>query len=340
MSSPIIASSFDVKKLTVSEIKKLDNGSSQVYMNYSSGRVRVQAPRMRVPYNAGDYQGNQKFKIQFSFGGMEENSRLKAFYNMIEAIDNFVIDTAVKNAGKWFKKPGASREMIAEFYTPSLKFSKDKEGNIRSEYPPTLSAALKQKNGGWDVELYDDANRHMADVNPCDVMLRNAEVIPILDATGIWVADKKFGLTWKLHQGRIMRLGEGHNMGFVGLDDEADGVTPSPSSLVGGGSALGGAGISEEEELDVLAAVSPAPTPVAAPAPAPVPAPVPAPAPVPVSAVADEDEDDDLDNILPTPSVPAVKAPAPKAVVKAKPSATATSAPVTKKVVTKVVSKV
>ena len=335
MSTPIVASSFDAKKLNASKIKKLDNGSSQVYLNYTggpaNGRVRVQAPRMRVPYDAGDYQDNKKFKVQFSFGGKDENPRLQAFYNMIEAIDNYVIDQGVKNAGEWFKKPGASREIVSEFFTPSIKFSKDKQGNVRTEYPPTFAAALKQKSGAWDLELYDGDNHLLDGIDPCDELRRGAEVIPILDVTGIWVADKKFGITWKLHQGRIMQRAESSGSGaFVGVEDEEDGV-PAPSkprALVGGGGAVvtpaGGAGmVSEEDEDDVLSAVTAAPAP--------------APAPVAVAPLEDDDEDDS-DNLLPTPAVPAPKPAAKPAAATTKPKATtaaATGAPTKKPVATK-----
>jgi len=329
MSAPIVASSFDAKKLNVSKIKKLDNGSSQVYMNYTGGpaggRVRVQAPRMRVPYDAGDYQDNKKYKVQFSFGGKDENPRLQAFYNMLEAIDNYVIDQGVKNAGEWFKKPGASREIVASWFTSSIKFSKDKEGNVRNEYPPTFAAALKQKSGAWDLELYDGDNHLLENVDPTDELRRGAEIIPILDVTGIWVADKKFGITWKLHQGRIMQRAESSGGGtFAGVEDEEDGVAaPSrprstATAMTGGGGAApsGGAGeVSLDEEEDVLAAVTAAP----------------APAPAPII----EDEGDDLDNMLPTPSVPPAKpttsAAAKPTTAAAKPKANTATGTATKK---------
>ena len=56
MSAPITPSNFDKTKLTVSDVKKLENGSSQVYINYDGKRLRVQGPRLPIPYNAGDYQ--------------------------------------------------------------------------------------------------------------------------------------------------------------------------------------------------------------------------------------------------------------------------------------------
>ncbi len=246
--SVITASKFNAKSLTASDVKKLDNGSSQVYINYDGKRLRVQAPQMTVPYDAGDYQGNEKFKVQFSFKGKDSNPKLQSYFDMIEAIDNFVIDTATKNAGKWFKMPGASREMIALFYSPSIKYSKDKDGNVKSEYPPTMSVALKKRNGAFDAEVYDDKNQLIEGVTPVESLRRGAEVIPICDATGIWIADKKFGLTWKLHQAAVKVAGEGGTRrGFAGVDEDDD--TP----IV----ARGGAGVSAKEEADLMAAVMP-----------------------------------------------------------------------------------
>jgi len=237
--SNITVSNFDSKKLTTSELKKLASGAYNAYLNYDGRRVRIQAPRMAVPYDAGDYKGNQKYKVQFSFRGRESNPKVQAFYKMIEDLDNYVIDVAHKNAGKWFGTPGVSREMIAMLYTRSIKFSKDKETGALKDYPPTFAAALKQKNDAFDAELYDDKKCLIEGVSPLDVLRRGAEVTPILDCTGIWKADKSFGLSWKLHQARIDVSAEGAARGCVIEDDD---------EVTGGGDSI---------DADVRAAVMP-----------------------------------------------------------------------------------
>ncbi len=128
---------------------------------------------------------------------------------------------AHKNAGKWFGMAGASREMIAILYTRSIKFSKDKETGAIKDYPPTFAASLKQKNDAFDAELYDDQKRLIEGMSPIDVLRRGAEVTPILDCTGIWKADKSFGLSWKLHQARVDVSAEGAARGCV-IEDEDD----------------------------------------------------------------------------------------------------------------------
>lgn len=317
--SVITVSTFDAKNLTVSEAKKLDNGSSQAYVNYKGGRVRVQAPRMPVPYDCGDYQGNEKYKVQLSFRDRATSPAVAAYQKMVEDIDNFIIDQATKNAGKWFKMAGASREMIALFYTPSLKIAKDKDGNPK-DYPPTQSVALKQRGGVFDAELYDDKNRLMEGMTPLDVLRRGSEVTAILDLTGVWIADKKFGATWKLHQVRVDVPGEGSGAarGFLGADAGATAASiPVVTSAAGGAGAA--SGVSAAEEADLLAAVLPSAGGAGA-------------------AAAAEEEDDEED-VAEDEVVKPVPVPAKKPVAAAAAAPAPAAAPVVKKVVKKVVPK-
>jgi hypothetical protein len=310
--SVVSPATFDAKKLSISELKKLDNGSMQSYINYDGRRLRIQAPRLPIPMNASDYQNNGKFKVQVSFRDRASNPKVAAYIKMLEDIDNFVVEHATKNAGKWFKKPGASREMVADYYNNSVKVAVDKEGNPK-DYPPTQSLALKQRNGAYDAELYDDKKRLMEGVTPIDVLRRGAEITPIIDATGIWVsALNKFGLTWKLHQARVDVPGEGGTAhGFVGLDDEeaASSVPVVAAGGAGATAAHGGAGISAAEEHDLMSAVMP--------------------------STDGGDDDEDEDEVIPAPPVPAKKPVAPPAPAPAPTSAPAVKKPIKRPTVTK-----
>ena len=281
MSSFIVTpSNFDKSKLTVSDVKKLENGSSQVYINYDGKRLRVQGPRLPVPYTAGDYQSNQKYKVQFSFRDRASNPKVAAYMKMLQDIDDFVVDQATKNAGKWFKMAGASREMISLFYTPTIKVSKDKEGNVK-DYPPTQALGLKQRNGAWATELYDDKRQLLEGVSPLEVLRKGAEVTPMSDASSVWIADKKFGLSWSLYQALVNAPGEGGAYGCQIQEDE-DSVPVVVARTV-----------SAQEEKSLMDAVMP-------------------------SADADEeDEEDEEDEVVPAPPVPKkTVAAAPKKVVK------------------------
>lgn len=292
--SVITSSSFNGSKLTVGELKALAK-SSQVYLNYEGRRMLLQGPQLNVPYDASDYQGDGKFKVQFSFKGRDGNPRVAKFHDVIEAIDNYVIDMAVKNCGKWFKKPGMTRDMLKLFFKPTLRYSKDKDGNEKREYPPHMSVALKRRvspdnNGPFIAEIYDDSRKMIEGVTPVEALRRNAEVVPILSCGGVWIVDGKFGITWTLHQAIIKVPGEGtSSRGFLGVDDEAGdstlvtaadedlmaAVMPAPASTAHAGAGADDEDDEEdEEEEDHVEAAPPVPVARKAVAAAPAKAPV------------------------------------------------------------------
>jgi hypothetical protein len=223
MSASIITpATFDISKLSITDIKKLENSpSSIVYLNYNGGKLRIQAPQMPVPYDAGDYKDNKKFKVQLSFRDRASKAKVQAYYDMLQTIDKFVVDHATKVAGKWFRTPGASREMVNRDYTSSTRVSKDKEGNPK-DYPPVQSIALKTNynTGSFETALYDAGKRRLEGVTPVDVLRRGAEVTSVVDCGGIWVVGTKFGINWKLSQALINVPAEGTDVGCVIQDDE------------------------------------------------------------------------------------------------------------------------
>jgi hypothetical protein len=238
--SVVTSSSFVASKLGVGEYKALEK-SGQIYLNYDGKIINFQAPQLTVPYDASDYKGDGKFKVQFSFKGRDTRPLVAKFHDTIEAIDNFVIDQAVKNCGKWFKKPGMTREMCKLFFKSTIRYSKDKDGNEKREYPPHMAVALKRKGtkeapGPFVAEIFDDGRKLIEGVTPVEALRRNAEVVPILTCGGIWVVDGKFGVTWNLKQAVIKVPGEGSGSAgaFLGVEEEGDGtlVTAADEDLM------------------------------------------------------------------------------------------------------------
>jgi hypothetical protein len=278
MSSPItLPAQFDISKLTTSDLKILKNGSSSVYVNYNGGKLRVQTPQLPIPFNAGDYKapgqdkGNGNFKVNLSFRDRTSKTKVTELYDMIDRIDNFIIDKVTANADKWLKMAGKSRDVIKEFYTPSLRVSKNKDGSPRLDMPPTLPAALKQSNGAFDAEIYDkDLTRSKVPdarakdgfrlASPLETLVRGTEATFQLDLTAIWIADKKFGVTWKVHSAWINHPGASASSGpgFVS-DDGVPLVVATAAGGAGGPSApAAAAAVSASEEADLLRAMLPA----------------------------------------------------------------------------------
>lgn len=300
--SVIQPTNFNTSNLTISDAKKLDNGSSQAWINYSGKKLRVQAPRMPVPMDASDYKENGKFKVNLSFRDRNSNPKVDAYYKMLEAIDEFIIDTACKNSGPWFKKPNMSRDLVIDRFTPSIRFAKDKDGKPK-DYPPTQPVALKKnyKTGAFDAELYDKEKRLIEGRSPVDVLKRGSEITPILECTGIWITDKGFGATWKLFQGRVDVSAEGIEPGCAIMDDDEEESENTSKKVPVVAKPVASNIIDDDEEEDLMAAVNP-----------------------------DEkvDEDVDEDEVVEAPPPPA-----PKKVSKAAPAASEPVAAAPKKVV-------
>ena len=263
--SVVTASKFSLSNLKVDPTKKqLDNSPAAiVYLSYNGGKLRVQAPRMPVPFDSGDFQGNGKFKLNLDFKNRATSPKLNAYYDMLRAIDDYVIDQGVKNAANWLGLRGVSRETVSALYTKSIRVSKDKQGNDRA---PVQSVAIKKNynTGAFDAAMYDDQDRKIEGVTPMEVLRRGAEVTCVLDATSIWVAGGKFGISWKLHQARVDQPAETSTTApaFVDDDDEdaAPASAPAPAAFVADDEAEA----EEDEEEEV---VEPVPAPAPAPAP-------------------------------------------------------------------------
>jgi hypothetical protein len=244
---------FNLSSISFSEMKKLDNGSYAIYVNCATGpdrKLRIQGPQMPLPYKASDYQGNGKFSVSQSFRDEATNPKVKSFRKMVESIDAFVLNEVTKNAGKYLGIEGASKEMVKLFFTPSIHFAKDKvTKKVRTDLPPTFQGKLNQKNGAFDAEMYDKDLKPVKGedgklLSPLQILQQNAEFTGIFECGGIWIIDKKFGVTWRLHSAWM---------------NVSTGVSASGPSFVSedGNTLVISEGLSAEEEAGVLSAVAP-----------------------------------------------------------------------------------
>jgi hypothetical protein len=121
-------------------------------------------------------------------------------------MDALMIEEGVKNSKTWFKAD-LNKEVIKAFYTPSLKYSKDKEGNVLS-YPPNIKVKLPKRNGEFDTKFYDLNGTPYKGVPIEDLLVKGIQVTAIIECGGVWFAGSKFGLTWRAKQIAIHKLPE------------------------------------------------------------------------------------------------------------------------------------
>jgi hypothetical protein len=231
MPSVVLPESFSVSKVTFSAVKSLDSGGKQAYLNYYGQPLLMQVSGLETPFGMSVYDkgGPPKYSVDLKLRGYDDptnNPGTAALYNALHGLDEYMLDQGVKNAVAWFK--GAkSRDVLAELYTPTVKFSKDQQGNVKP-YPPTLKLQLRQRNGKFDTLMYDDKKRPLTDVPFEDILVKGAVMTALVQCTGVWFAGGKFGISWKAVQIRADRVPD--SMRGYGFVDGPGSAAPAPAA--------------------------------------------------------------------------------------------------------------
>lgn len=230
MSSSVVhPSSFNSKNITISAPRTLQSGAKQAYLNYGGERLVMQtAVSMTVPFglNVADKFGPPEYSVEVSFRGNQQRPEIKEFMDVISQIDERLLEEGVKNSRSWFKGD-LSRDVVKAFYTPSLKYSKDKEGNVL-DYPPNLKLKLRKTNNDFEAKFYDINGSPYKGIPVEDLLAKGVQVTAIIECAGVWFAGSKFGLTWRAKQIAIHKLPEKiADFAFKGLGS----VKPSPEDV-------------------------------------------------------------------------------------------------------------
>jgi hypothetical protein len=158
-----------------------------------------------------DKTGQNTYDMSLQFPTSEyANADTSAFLNNMMALEQRIKADAITNSKEWFGKTKMSSDVIDALWTPMLKYPKDKEsGEFDMTRPPTLRVKMPVWQGEWKCELYDTdrsqifPDTSMPDRTPLDIISKGANIATVIQCGGIWFANGKFGITWKLFQGVV-----------------------------------------------------------------------------------------------------------------------------------------
>jgi hypothetical protein len=221
MSSSVVApSSFSASKITISQLKLLESGGKQAYVNYDGRPLVMQVGSLETTFGLSMFDkppAPPKYTVDLKLQGHDTPDTVGGtVFSAMNALDEFMIQQAVKNSRQWFKAD-LNPDMARMLYTPTVRFAKDAEGNDKP-YPPTLKIQLRQKDGKFETDVYDDKKRSLKDVPLEDILVKKAFLTVLIQCTGVWLAGGKFGLSWKAIQIRADKV-PASIRGFAFLDD-------------------------------------------------------------------------------------------------------------------------
>jgi hypothetical protein len=196
--------------------KVLSSGGKSVgIVNSTAKKVLTLSTPLMTTWGLSDYEGNQKYEFSLQFPVEEySDEEVDSFLTNMKEFEDKVKADAISNSMAWFGKKTMSKEVVDALWSPMLKYSKFPKGHANQgefdfDKPPRLQVKVPCYDGIWKAELYDDVqtrlfpNVNEPTVTPLDFITKGSKVATLIQCGGIWFANGKFGVTWKLVQAVI-----------------------------------------------------------------------------------------------------------------------------------------
>jgi hypothetical protein len=134
----------------------------------------------------------------------------KAFLEAMVAFEKKLKADALVNSKDWFAKPKMTPDAVEALFTPVLKYPVDKTTCEKdASRAPTMKIKVPFWNNKWEgVEVYDADKVSLfpssnPSVSPKDLITKMSHVVTMVQCGGVWFANGKFGVTWRLVQGIV-----------------------------------------------------------------------------------------------------------------------------------------
>ena len=161
--------------------------------------------------NENDYNGDGKFNYDMSLQFPREqdsnfNDATKGFLSGLKELEAQIKADAIANSKDWFNKSKMSAEVVDALWSPMLKYPKNQStGEADTTRAPTLRIKLPYWDEQFTCELYDTSGEQVfpnesSDDSPKDLVQKGQNVALVIECGGIWFANGKFGVTWRLLQ--------------------------------------------------------------------------------------------------------------------------------------------
>ena len=226
-SEVVLPKNFNIGQLSYGIPKQQSTGGKTIFIAYAGQQLYMQTPAMKAPFGISmwpsDNGGPDKYSIDLSFEGRESREQVQAFFDALQAIDKRLVNDAMENSQAWFKKKYAAVEVVEALYSPTVRYSKDREtGEINERYAPTFKMSLPFKDGKFLFPAFgsrrEEIDMHEAYTN---ARSKGARVQAIVQCSAIWIVGNKFGLMWKVRQLKLEEPVRLSGYAFQATDDDA-----------------------------------------------------------------------------------------------------------------------
>lgn len=279
---------FQTENLTfaMSRMKQLENGQKIVPVSYNGRPLVFQTAEMAIPFGLSKYVpkdkdgsfikgADPKVTLELSFRNMDTKPNIKLFYDALSQFDTLAKQAAFDNSFTLFRKK-LSEENVALMYSHAVRVATDKQtGEPTDKFPPTFRMNIPFREGRYNITVYNKDREDVTE-NLEEYLVKGARCSALVQCTGLWIAGKGFGSSWKVVQ--LVATPPERISGYSFLPDPMDLEGEDEENLA----EEGGNKSEEGEETTTAAAAATS-----------------APPPATSNQVADSDEEEDDDE--PTP---------------------------------------
>lgn len=214
MASVISGTNFNVETAINYTKVRLNNGRKSVgILNKENMKQLYLSTPLMLTWGMNEYvdekSGAKTYDMALQFPKDEYNNEAcSQFLKNMQAFEEKIKADAIANSKEWLGKTKVEPAVIDALWSPMLKYPKDKETN-EPDYsrPPTLKVKIPYWEGVFKgVEVYDENKNILfppeddAEVDIQSLITKASNVVTLVYCGGIWVANGKFGVTWKLFQ--------------------------------------------------------------------------------------------------------------------------------------------
>jgi hypothetical protein len=236
----VLFDEVDISKLTVGNVRTLENLSKSVNVSYAGKPFYLQTPAMftapyglsKWPREADDSDPTVKYSLDLTFKGLEERKSLQKFHKTLQDLDDFFINVGLDNSQAFFKKKLGSRDVVAAGYSPLLRIPVDSNGEP-TRYPPSMNIKLPTKNGRFTCDVFDANEKVVPDLRALN--LNSAKATAILQCTAIWIAGNRFGVSFRVSSLQVTPTAVLSGFCFRKTVDDSPKVLPDAKGNGGGG---------------------------------------------------------------------------------------------------------
>ena len=216
---PVDAVEFDAEKDFMYTKPKVNasGGKSVGVLNANTKKGLYMSTPLMLTWGINEYVDEQTGKrtydmsLQFPKDEYKTEATTKFLENMM-AFEAKLKADAIKNSKEWMNKPKMTAEVCDALWTPMLKYPKYPEGHENAgdfDYTraPTLRLKVPYWEGEYKIELYDTQSKPLfpndKGVLPTELVPKGIDIATVIQCGGLWFANGKFGVTWKLFQGVV-----------------------------------------------------------------------------------------------------------------------------------------